>query len=157
MLSLTKIFNFEMAHALFGYVGACSNIHGHSYKLYITVSIPNPVNEYIAPPGFIIDFKEIKKIVFETIISKFDHSIVLSKDYLKANRPLNEIINLIVFDAEPSAENLLIYFKNKLQEQLPLNVLLSSIRLYETKDSYVEWNQTHLKRNKLKKHGLHKL
>ena len=57
MLSITKIFNFEMAHAINGYDGACKHIHGHSYQLFVSVSFAKNDSEYIAPPGFIIDFK----------------------------------------------------------------------------------------------------
>ena len=38
MLKLTKIFHFEMAHAIHGYAGACKHIHGHSYELHVTVT-----------------------------------------------------------------------------------------------------------------------
>ncbi len=38
MIRLTKIFNFEMAHALYGYDGPCKNIHGHSYQLEVTIA-----------------------------------------------------------------------------------------------------------------------
>ena len=37
MIRITKEFKFEMAHALHGYDGLCKNIHGHSYKLWVTI------------------------------------------------------------------------------------------------------------------------
>jgi 6-pyruvoyltetrahydropterin/6-carboxytetrahydropterin synthase len=63
MLQLTKIFHFEMGHAIYGYTGICKNIHGHSYELHVTVSAEEEKQDYIASPGFIIDFKEIKKLL----------------------------------------------------------------------------------------------
>ncbi len=44
MLQITKIFRFEMAHAVFGYAGKCSHIHGHSYVLHVTIT-GNDVND----------------------------------------------------------------------------------------------------------------
>ena len=61
MLQLTKIFQFETAHAIFGYQGGCKNIHGHSYELHVTVASPH--DDFIPAPGFILDFKKLKAIV----------------------------------------------------------------------------------------------
>jgi 6-pyruvoyltetrahydropterin/6-carboxytetrahydropterin synthase len=54
MISVTKIFNFEMAHDLFGYIGACSNIHGHSYVLHVMVKSAKERENKLVPPGFVI-------------------------------------------------------------------------------------------------------
>lgn len=85
MLSLTKIFQFEMAHAIYCYTGACKNIHGHSYQLEVTVTSSQKIDTYILAPGFIIDFKELKQLVNSSIIELFDHSLVLSKTCLLKN------------------------------------------------------------------------
>ena len=63
MIQLTKIFHFEMAHAIDGYPGACKNIHGHSYELHVQVNSGNQSNEYIEGIGLAIDFKDIKNII----------------------------------------------------------------------------------------------
>lgn len=63
MLSLTKIFHFEMAHAIYGYPGSCKNIHGHSYELQVTVTRDIEPQNYIPAPGFILDFKELKQFI----------------------------------------------------------------------------------------------
>ena len=72
MIQLTKIFHFEMAHAIDGYPGACKNIHGHSYELHVQVNSGNHSNEYIEGIGLAIDFKDIKNIVKSHIIDAFD-------------------------------------------------------------------------------------
>ena len=82
MIQITKIFYFEMAHAIHGYAGACKNIHGHSYELQVTVSGRTPNDEYIPARGFIFDFKELKQLVARCVINRFDHKIILSQDYL---------------------------------------------------------------------------
>lgn len=142
MLTLTKIFNFEMAHAIHGYSGLCKNMHGHSYELHVTVAADVNDEAFIPAPGFLIDFKEIKKIVTETVIKKFDHHLLLSEDFLKKNLSFSNAENLIVFEAEPTAENLLIYIRNVLKTQLSENIRLIHLKLFETKDSYAEWTDT---------------
>ena len=139
MLLVTKIFRFEMAHAVNGYPGACKNIHGHSYELHVTVSGNALGNDYIPAPGFEIDFKEIKKLVMEYVIKLFEHKLVLSKSFLIQNPGLAAQENLVCWEAEPSAENLLIYIRKELEKVFPVNIKLCSLKLYETKDSYAEW------------------
>ena len=139
MLGITKIFHFELAHALNGYNGPCKNIHGHSYELHVTVRDANNNEDYIEAPGFIIDFKELKKIVQEAVIDKFDHKLVLSKAFIVHNPTTRNNENLVEFDEEPSAENLLIYISKTLRNSLPRTVKLINLKLFETKDSYAEW------------------
>lgn len=139
MLRLTKIFHFEMAHAIHGYQGACKNIHGHSYELHVTLGTSTVQKEYIPSPGFIIDFKQIKNLVNTAVIEKFDHSLVLSTAYLKDHPTDNHHDNLIIWEVEPSAENILLYLKEVLQAKLPVDNKLLQIKLYETKDSFAEW------------------
>lgn len=139
MLQLTKIFHFETAHALHGYAGACKNIHGHSYELHVTVSSVDDYQNYIPAPGFMIDFKEIKKLVNILVVEKFDHKVILSKDFLSDNPSFSSQENLVIFEAEPTAENLLIYILSNIQKGLPSNIQLVKLKLYETNDSYAEW------------------
>jgi len=128
-----------MAHAIHGYSGACKNIHGHSYELHVTVCPAIEGTDYIPVPGFLIDFKEIKKLVSEAIIKKFDHQLVLSERYTEMNKKLMATDNRFVFEAEPTAENLLIFIRNTLKKQLPENIKLVHLKLFETRDSYAEW------------------
>lgn len=139
MIRLTKIFHFEMAHALLGYPGDCRNIHGHSYELHVSVTSGNSGNEYIPAGGIIVDFKELKKIVNTTIIEKFDHRLVLSVQYIKKKAPAPSPENTFILDAEPTAENLLIFIQKSISAALPAGIKLAALKLYETKDSYAEW------------------
>jgi 6-pyruvoyltetrahydropterin/6-carboxytetrahydropterin synthase len=139
MLQVTKIFRFEMAHAIVGYEGPCKNIHGHSYELHVTTTTSDKNDRYLPAPGFVIDFKDLKRIVQHTVIQKLDHKLVLSKDFLAKNPSVKDQDNLFLWDAEPSAENLLIFFHKNIQEHLPEGVRLKELKLYETNDSYAEW------------------
>ena len=142
MLSLTKIFHFEMAHAIHGYNGACKNIHGHSYELHVKVTAGNKSNGFIASPGFILDFKELKLWVNNAVIRRFDHKLVLSSAYLEKNQAIKMHENLVTWEMEPTAENLLIDIAKMLGEQMPPNIKLLKLKLFETKDSYAEWTNS---------------
>ena len=62
-IRVTKSFGFETGHALYGYDGLCKNVHGHSYKLYVTV-VGRPIDDQNhVKNGMVIDFKDLKKKV----------------------------------------------------------------------------------------------
>lgn len=140
-IRVTKLFTFDMAHALYGYDGACKNIHGHTYMLSVTL-IGKVLQESGHPKdGMVIDFTNFKRIVKEGIIDVFDHALVLN-----GNSPHAELIDLkknfekIIFvDYQPSCENLLLDFMHKIKPALPSGVLVNSIKLLETPTSYAEW------------------
>jgi 6-pyruvoyltetrahydropterin/6-carboxytetrahydropterin synthase len=138
MLRITKIFHFESAHAILEYDGKCRNIHGHSYELHVTVTRDHMTGDYLPAPSFIIDFKVLKQMIREEVIDKVDHQLLLSQAYLKEKQP-GFTANLLVLEAEPSAENLLIYFKRAIEKKLPASLRLAGLKLFETKDSYAEW------------------
>lgn len=141
MLQVTKIFRFETAHALHGYNGPCRLIHGHSYQLHVTVRAQGTSTGYLPAPGILLDFKDLKQLVNEAVVKQLDHRLVLSEAYLRANPDTAMEDNLLVMEAEPSAENLLIFARNAIGDKLPEGVELARLRLYETVDSYAEWVQ----------------
>jgi 6-pyruvoyltetrahydropterin/6-carboxytetrahydropterin synthase len=140
-IRVTKLFNFEMAHALEKYDGLCRNIHGHSYKLWVTVTGILPANLGEAKDGMLIDFSDLKHIVQECIVDKYDHALVLNA---KMDTPTltmlqNHYQKVITTDYQPTSEQLLISFAKTLQDVLPANIVLHSLRLQETETSYAEW------------------
>ncbi|MFB9843842.1 6-pyruvoyl trahydropterin synthase family protein [Mucilaginibacter ginsenosidivorans] len=139
MIRITKIFYFEMAHALHGYNGACRHIHGHSYELHVTIASVKGEDTYLQSPGFIIDFKELKKIINLAVIEKFDHKLVLSQAYLSKFPAVMLQENLEILEVEPSVENLLLFSRKAICKVLPPLLSLQGLKLYETRDSYAEW------------------
>ena len=138
-IRVTKEFNFEMAHALFNYDGPCKNIHGHSYKLAITVK-GKPISDTSNfKQGMVIDFSVIKEIVNKVIIDKYDHALVLNK--ADANI-FNELRNhkLILADYQPTCENLLMDFVRQVKVEMPQGIHLQYVKLRETSTSYAEWH-----------------
>jgi 6-pyruvoyltetrahydropterin/6-carboxytetrahydropterin synthase len=140
MISITKIFRFEAAHAIHHYPGSCANIHGHSYELHVTVRAKQPSDDFLKGLGILIDFKELKALVQQHAIKKLDHKLILSKAYLAEVKPTLTEEELVVFEVEPTAENFLIYLRDQIGTHLPETVQLTSLTLWETRDSYAEWS-----------------
>ncbi len=141
LIRLTKQFNFEMAHALQGYDGPCKNIHGHSYELFVTV-IGKPIEDKGSPKiGMVIDFKDLKSIVKENIIYEFDHALVISSetdtDHIKELQRNYE--KIIVTPYQPTTENYLADFVERIRNKLPEGLKLHSMKIQETVTSYAEW------------------
>jgi len=140
VIRVTKRFTFEMAHALYNYDGNCKFLHGHSYKMYVTLK--GHVKSDIGNPkdGMVCDFSVLKKIVNEKIVDVYDHALVLNENDKNINllKELNE--RTIVFPVQPTCENLMIHFKNEIQQVLPKELTLAKITLYETEGSYAEWD-----------------
>ena len=134
-LRLTKEFVFQMAHALDGYDGKCRNIHGHNYRLFVTVEGEPINNPGDAKKGMVIDFSDIKKIVEQNIIEPFDHAFVVPKE-----SPFATVsgTKLTITDFQPTCENLLLHFASLLDGKMPDGVKLYSLRLHETDSSFAE-------------------
>ncbi|OGS69531.1 MAG: 6-carboxytetrahydropterin synthase QueD [Flavobacteria bacterium RIFCSPLOWO2_12_FULL_35_11] len=141
-IRITKQFNFETAHALYGYDGKCKNIHGHSYKLSVTV-IGTPISDSTnVKYGMVIDFGDLKKIVSSEIVNKFDHATIFNKNtpHLELAKELEKRDhNVILVDYQPTSEMMLVDFAEKINNRLPENVKLHSLKLQETGTSNAEW------------------
>lgn len=127
MLSITKEFTFDAAHRLYlqdltpeenhKIFGKCCKIHGHTYRMRITVS------GSIDDSGMIIHFTQLKNIVRELIIDRYDHSM------------LNEIVEFQ--DVPPTAEIMASHIFTVLQDRfVSQNITLQSVVLYETPTSW---------------------
>jgi 6-pyruvoyltetrahydropterin/6-carboxytetrahydropterin synthase len=141
-IRITKQFSFETGHALYGYDGKCKNVHGHSYKLSVTV-IGSPItdNNHVKF-GMVIDFGDLKKIVKEQIVDVFDHATVFNKNTPHvelAHELKNRGHHVILVDYQPTSENMVIDFSIKIKNLLPEQTKLHSLRLQETDSSFAEW------------------
>jgi 6-pyruvoyltetrahydropterin/6-carboxytetrahydropterin synthase len=108
---LRKEYGFEAAHFIYNHPGKCRNLHGHSYKLF--VSLEGKVNP---ETGMIIDFDDLSKVVREKVIFPLDH------------RFLNDLIPL------STAENISTWIWEQLKPALPE---LFQLELFETSDNCV--------------------
>jgi 6-pyruvoyltetrahydropterin/6-carboxytetrahydropterin synthase len=93
----------------------------------------------------VIDFGDLKKIVKEDIVDVFDHATVFNQ-----NTPHVELAqelkqrghHVILVDYQPTSENMVIDFADKIKKRLPANIELHSLRLQETETSFAEWFQS---------------
>lgn len=141
VIRVTKEFSFEMAHALWNYDGPCRNVHGHSYRLFVTIS-GSPLEDPDNPKnGMVIDFSDLKKIVRDEIINKFDHAVTVSKNYDSHKLDLFSSMfgNIILVGYQPTCENMVADFASRIISRLPGSVKLHSLKLFETATSYAEW------------------
>lgn len=136
MLSITKLFSFEAAHRISNYQGACSQVHGHSYKLQVTVSAERPGNNDI-----VLDFKVLKDLVQNHVLSLWDHSLMLKENVENRQFFLNYPGKIYWMDSEPTAERMLLDISRKLEPVLPSHVNLEEIVLFETETSYAKWRK----------------
>jgi 6-pyruvoyltetrahydropterin/6-carboxytetrahydropterin synthase len=109
--SVTRTFTFEAAHQLPWHEGKCRHLHGHSYRLEVTVEGP------VGDNGIVVDFADIRAVVDREVIARYDH------------RYLNDLLD------NPTAE-LLAAEIWKSVEAAGLDV--ARLRLWETADSFVE-------------------
>ncbi|MCC6817188.1 MAG: 6-carboxytetrahydropterin synthase [Saprospiraceae bacterium] len=132
MLSITKIFHFEAAHAISVHPGNCRKIHGHSYSLHISVS-----SEKLNNLNMIMDFFDLKILVQEKVLEDYDHALILKKSTISIGEFPE--VKFIWLDEEPTAEYMILDIKNRLLNFLPEGIKLIRIRLHETRSNYAEW------------------
>lgn len=142
IIRVTKEFNFEIAHALWNYNGNCKNLHGHSYRLFVTVSGTTIQDESNPKNGMVIDFGDLKEIVNQEVVSPLDHAVILNSKSI-SSIDLDKIEQLFdkkyIVNFQPTCENLVIDFVEKIGRRLPEGVKLYSLKLHETASSFAEW------------------
>ena len=109
--SVTRAFSFEAAHQLPWHQGKCRHLHGHSYRLEVTVS--GPVGEQ----GIVVDFADIRRVVEAEVLTRYDHSY------------LNDLLD------NPTAE---LIAEDCLKRLEAGGLAVSHVRLWETSDSWVD-------------------
>lgn len=111
--------NFSSAHQLRGYKGKCENLHGHNWKIVLTVC-----GEKLNNIGLLIDFHELKAMLKE-ILNKLDHININELDYFKTENPSSENIARFIFQG----------FKELLKANNHNNVSVDSITVFESETS----------------------
>ena len=139
-IEVTRHIEFEAAHMLYKYEGSCKNLHGHSYKLEVTIK-GTPNEQY----GFVMDFKELNAIMKEIVP---DHMFISNKT-LPDNSIERQIVKILKkadmaikeYDFVPSAENMVSNFAKEIQERLPEGLTVTRACLWETTNSFATWNK----------------
>lgn len=141
-IRVTKSFGFETGHALYGYDGLCKNVHGHSYKLHVTV-VGRPIDDQNhVKNGMVIDFKDLKSIVKSEVVDVFDHATVFNKNtpHVELAKTLSDSGHkVLLVDYQPTSEKMVIDFAHRIASCLPAHIKLHNLRLHETATAYAEW------------------
>mgnify|MGYP001091941646 CR=1 FL=1 len=133
-IRITKIFQFEAAHSLDHHEGLCANLHGHSYRLEICV-IGGVQSGSHSESGMVMDFQALKQIVSEVILNHFDHALIVERQ-----SPYKiQTTKRVEMDVQPTCENMLLFFAERLRNELPEHVELHHLKLHETATGYAEW------------------
>lgn len=142
-MKITKEITFDCAHMLSNYDGKCNNLHGHTYKLQVTLEGKTSKNTYM-----VIDFNKLKSILDSAVMQKFDHAIIFSGADAREESE-NELLrwvvkyhkkSLVLESGKTTCENMVPYIKEFIKEELAerdLNFSVS-IRLWETPTSFAE-------------------
>lgn len=127
----TKDFEFEASHFLPNYEGKCSRLHGHSYKLRVSVCRDIPSDNLgtdtvccNSQESMVMDFHDMKTVVQESLLDLVDHS------------------NLNDFFRVPTAENMVVDFYETLERAFEVKIpglKLVEVTLWETSDSFATY------------------
>lgn len=120
MFIVTVVTDFSAAHALRGYQGNCARVHGHNWKVEVSLAVTKLDNI-----GISVDFREIKEKT-KAIIDKLDHQ------FINEIKPFDEL--------NPTAENLAQYFFQTLDTQFTQDhIKISKVTIWETERAYVAY------------------
>lgn len=132
---ITKILTFDSAHRLMNHKGKCKNLHGHTYKLEVSLT-----SNKLTPDGMVVDFTILKNLVQKWVDDNLDHSTILNKDDRKVIEFCQKMgFRSYLINGEPTAENMTQVIYDQIKRVLDANkdVLLddlkiSYIKLWET-------------------------
>ena len=135
MTTVTKSVKFDAAHILTNHQGLCKNLHGHTYRVDLSVT-----QQEDDKSDMVIDFKDLKSVATSVICDRFDHAFV----YSTASEGESEIASVVekhgmrtvALPFRSTAENLARYFFGELKPLIPG---LSSVKVWETADSCAEF------------------
>ena len=133
MTTVTKTVKFDAAHILSDHAGLCRNLHGHTYRVDVSVAQETDGD-------MVVDFKELKKIANEVICDRFDHAFI----YNTASKGESEIaavvekngLRTVAIPFRSTCENLAKMFYNEMKARIPG---LLSVKVWETADNCAEF------------------
>lgn len=134
MVTVTKTIKFDAAHVLTNHEGLCKNLHGHTYR--VDVSVTQAEGD---ASDMVIDFKDLKRIASEVICERFDHAFVYNTES-EGEREIAAVVErygmrTVAIPFRSTAENLAKLFYGELKARIPG---LSAVKVWETADSSAE-------------------
>lgn len=137
MITVTKTIKFDAAHILTNHQGLCKNLHGHTYRVDVSVTQGSGDTR-----DMVIDFKDLKRIASEVVCERFDHAFIYSTESA-GEREIAAVVEkngmrTVAIPFRSTAENLAKLFFGELKERIPG---LSAVKVWETADSCAEYRE----------------
>ena len=135
MITVTKTVKFDAAHVLTNHQGLCKNLHGHTYRVDVSVAQAEDDDR-----DMVIDFKDLKTIANEVICDRFDHAFIYNTESA-GEKEIAAVVEkngmrTVAIPFRSTAENLAKMFYNELKSRVPG---LSAVKVWETADSSAEY------------------
>ena len=135
MITVTKTVKFDAAHVLTNHQGLCKNLHGHTYRVDVSVAQAEGDER-----DMVIDFKDLKGIANEVICDRFDHAFIYNTESA-GEKEIAAVVEkngmrTVAIPFRSTAENLAKMFYNELKSRVPG---LSAVKVWETADSCAEF------------------
>jgi 6-pyruvoyltetrahydropterin/6-carboxytetrahydropterin synthase len=130
-MELTTSYTFDAAHRIRGHPGKCAYLHGHTYRLEVTVSA-----QRLDPLGMVMDFDDLREIVRKAVLDSWDHATLLAAD-----DPLGPAIAAVQAEApdrvvrlggQPTAEVMTREAWKAIERALPPGIDLERVAIRET-------------------------
>ena len=133
-MKVSKTLTFDAAHQLVGHFGKCANLHGHTYK--VEISLAGETVQQGSSQGMVVDFYHVKKIAGK-FVDRLDHAVLL-----QGNEPifLKDAVDTkrVIFGFRTTAENMSRYLTWTLTELMWQYARIDSIKLWETPSGCAE-------------------
>lgn len=143
-MKVSKEFVFDAAHRLWkpnigneeniATFGKCCNLHGHTYKVIVTVES----SSWVEQTGMLINFTDLKKIVQKAFLEKFDHCYLNDLPEFHDILPTAENIARVIYDLL-TIELTEFFEHNSGCESFSFDFRIASIKVYETPTSAAEY------------------
>ena len=135
MITVTKTVKFDAAHVLTNHQGLCKNLHGHTYRVDVSVSQAEDDDR-----DMVIDFKDLKTIANEVICDRFDHAFIYNTESA-GEKEIAAVVEkngmrTVAIPFRSTAENLAKMFYGELKDRIPG---LAAVKVWETADSCAEF------------------
>ena len=137
MITVTKTIRFDAAHILTNHQGLCKNLHGHAYRVDVSVTQGDGDTS-----DMVIDFKDLKRIASEVVCERFDRAFIYNTESA-GEREIAAVVEkngmrTVAIPFRSTAENLARMFFGELKARIPG---LSAVKVWETADSCAEYRE----------------
>lgn len=139
MYQLTTEHSFDSAHFLAGYQGKCRNLHGHRWRVVLTVESED-LQDDLQQRGMCVDFSDLKQDLKESV-DCFDHALIIEENSLRKSTVEaleEEGFLLISVPFRPTAENFAKYFYQMFEKK---GYQVALVQVFETPNNCASYHQ----------------